>query len=89
MDNYMEKYLNGKPGQERKRGPKFGTNQRFDPEVASLRRGEICRRYSAALHRAHKVLTAQHPDEFAAYLEIARAEVANERGALPGDTIPE
>jgi hypothetical protein len=89
MDDYMEKYLSGKSSHQGKGGTKFGPKQRLSPEVASLRRGEICRRYSSALHRAHKALTAQHPDEFAAYLEIARAEVASERGALPGDTTPE
>lgn len=70
-----------------KRGAQSGNQnaRRFDPDTAIIRAAEIRRRNSTAVHRAHKVLADQHKDEFQAYLRLARAEIANERGALPGD----
>lgn len=70
-----------------KRGAQSGNQnaRRFDPDTAAVRSAEIRRRNSTAIHRAHKVLADQHAAEFQAYLRLARAEIANERGPLPGD----
>lgn len=81
---YEQNYQDYKP----KRGGQPGNQsaRQFDPETAAIRATEIRRRNSSATYRAYKVLAAQHPDEFRTYLRLARAEVRNERGPLPGDT---
>lgn len=70
-----------------RRGAQSGNQnaRRFDPETAAVRAAEIRRRNSTAIHRAHKVLATRHSKEFATYVRLARAEVADERGPLPGD----
>lgn len=70
-----------------RRGAQSGNQnaRRFDPETAAVRAAEIRRRNSTAVHRAHKVLADQHKAEFQTYVRLARIEVADERGPLPGD----
>jgi len=81
MNDYTGNY------QHAKARPRLGNQnaRKFSTEVAAARGAEMRRRNSTAMHRAHTVLARMHPEEFTAYLEIARNEVRVERGPLPGD----
>ena len=57
----------------------------YAPDVARARHDELSRRGNLAYRRAAEVLRAEDPDRFAALKAAALADLADERGPLPGD----
>jgi hypothetical protein len=60
-------------------------NAKFTPEVAQARVKEQSHRGALAQQMAFRALRNLHDDEFKQLYELAKVEIAKQRGLLPGD----
>ena len=68
---------------------KRGRPRQYDPVIADKRRREQATRQSIAYQRTLATFRVMYRDEYKAIVKMVRAEVAAERGPLPGDPDPE
>lgn len=65
--------------------PKPPRRPKRTPEEIKARKAEQTRRHVEARRRASILLADRYPEEFDLLLEDMKVQIADERGALPGD----